>query len=71
MRHRGLTMYRVYEITSILPLMLQLALALFLVGLFIFLQSFDKVLRDIMMGLVLAWLMIYAITFILPVLDKS
>ncbi|KAI0080991.1 hypothetical protein K474DRAFT_1559085, partial [Panus rudis PR-1116 ss-1] len=71
MRHRGLTVYRVYEITSILPLMLQLALALFLTGLFIFLRSLDELLGDIMMAFVLAWLMLYAVTFILPLLDES
>ncbi|KAI0073220.1 hypothetical protein K474DRAFT_1710928 [Panus rudis PR-1116 ss-1] len=71
LRHSGLSVYRVYEFTAFLPMLLQLALILFLVGLFTFLHTLDPTIGWIITGLVTTWLLIYAASFLGPLLDYS
>ncbi|KAI0072010.1 hypothetical protein K474DRAFT_461370 [Panus rudis PR-1116 ss-1] len=70
-RHRGLTVYRVFEITAFLPLFLQLALVLFFIGLSIFVRSLDTHIGWAITTLVVIWLMLYAIALFLPAFSYS
>ncbi|KAI0072020.1 hypothetical protein K474DRAFT_1564297, partial [Panus rudis PR-1116 ss-1] len=65
-RHYGLTVYRVYEITAFLPLFLQVALIFFLVGLPIFVCATDSLIGWAITCLVTTWLLLYAVSFMLP-----
>ncbi|KAI0079052.1 hypothetical protein K474DRAFT_1592676, partial [Panus rudis PR-1116 ss-1] len=71
LRYQGLATYRVYEFTAFLPILLQLALIIFLVGLCTFLRVLEPAIGWVITGLTITWLVVYAAMFCAPLLDYS
>ncbi len=67
-RYEGLREWRVFEIVAILPLLLQLALVLFFVGLSDFLRNLHPVVGWFITILIVVWLLLYAASTIAPAL---
>ncbi|KAI0792709.1 hypothetical protein C8Q75DRAFT_692074, partial [Abortiporus biennis] len=67
----GLLRWRVFEIASFLPLLLQVALALFLIGLGEFLRLLDPLIGWIITALVIAWLVFYGCSALAPLLSSQ
>ena len=66
-REPAMKTWLVYEIVGMLPLMLQIALGLFFVGLCFFTAALDNSMRLTSLPLVMAWAFFLFITTILPV----
>ncbi|KAK7684417.1 hypothetical protein QCA50_012364 [Cerrena zonata] len=70
-RERGLERWRVFAIASSLPLLLQLALLLFLIGLAAFLHSLNPVVGWITTGIMIAWLAVFIFTTLAPTFSSQ
>lgn len=70
-RLRGLRAFKVSEIAGFLPLLLQVAVILFLVGLIIFTRTVHKVIGCIVTSLVAVWLTFLVTTTLLPAFFAS
>lgn len=70
-RRDGLLRYKVAEIASFLPLLLQLALILFFVGLVLFIRDIHSDIATLVIVLVAAWLLVLVITTLLPLFSPS
>lgn len=65
-RHEGLVRWRVFETAAVLPLLLQVAFLLFLVGLIEFLHDIDRTVWECTMILIVIWLSISAAAVFSP-----
>ena len=65
-RHGGLVAWKVYDVAALLPLLLQVALGLFFLGLCIFTHSIHPSVGWTSIPLVLAWLLVLLLTTIAP-----
>ncbi|KAI0795763.1 hypothetical protein C8Q75DRAFT_696397, partial [Abortiporus biennis] len=70
-RYDGLIRYKVFEIAALLPLLLHLSLLLFFIGLRVFLSQLDSLLSWVVSGLILAWILLFGVTTIAPILSPS
>lgn len=70
-RIRGLRKYGVLEIASFLPLLLQIALALFLVGLALFVLNVHWSIGCFVLSLVTIWFVFLGVTTLLPIFSPS
>ncbi|KAJ3484308.1 hypothetical protein NLI96_g5718 [Meripilus lineatus] len=70
-RLKGLRSYKVQEIADVLPLLLQIALILFFVGLVIFVRSVHQTIGSIVIVIVGTWLVFLLVTTILPAFSAS
>ena len=70
-RIRGLRKYKVSEIAAFLPLLLQMSLVLFFVGLVLFTQGINDSLGWVITGLVVVWLGFLVVTTSLPWFSSS
>lgn len=68
-RHPGLRDWRVYEIAAMLPLLLQLALGLFFVGLCYFTSAIHSSLANTSLPLVCGWAFFFFTTTLAPLLS--
>ena len=66
-RHEGITAWNVFDIAAILPLLLQISLGLFFLGLCIFTRFINSTVGWTSIPLVSAWLLILLLTTIAPV----
>ena len=67
----GITKWRVLEIATSLPLLLQLALALFFVGLALYLYEINTVVASVAIGAMSIWAVLYSISTIMPVFSPQ
>ena len=67
-RHEGLLTWHVFEIAAMPPLLLQLSLILFFVGLSDFLRQLDSIVGWVVTGVVILWLLLLTTSIIAPVL---
>ncbi|KAJ3531459.1 hypothetical protein NM688_g7571 [Phlebia brevispora] len=65
-RTRGLEEWKLFEIAAALPLVLQLPLALFFIGLCLFTTELDPTVRMTSVGLVSGWATLFSFTFLAP-----
>ncbi|KAL4254662.1 hypothetical protein ABKN59_004406 [Abortiporus biennis] len=65
-RYYGLAKWRVFEIMALLPLLLQVALILFLIGLISFLELVDSDVSKVVTIFISIWLAVYVVATILP-----
>lgn len=65
-RDVGVQKWLVFELASFLPLLLQLALLLFFIGLATFLRNLNQILGWIVTGVMIGWLIIYLFTTFAP-----
>ncbi|KAJ3486269.1 hypothetical protein NLI96_g4343 [Meripilus lineatus] len=70
-RVRGLRKYKVAEIASFLPILLQIALILFFIGLILFAQSVHASLATVVSIIVAIWLFFVVSTTFLPIMSPS
>ena len=70
-RSEGLARWQVFEIAATLPLLLQLALLLFFVGLSEFLRELNSVVGWVATGTILGWLGVFAFTTFAPILSSQ
>ncbi|KAF9489698.1 hypothetical protein BDN71DRAFT_1455731 [Pleurotus eryngii] len=70
-RYDGLTKWRVLVLTSLLPVLLHIALGLFLVGLAVFLMPLNPAIAWTVAGITCLVYLIYMISNILPVVDPQ
>lgn len=70
-RIRGLRFYKVSEIASLLPVLLQLALVLFLIGLVVFIRSIHPSIASCVIALVTAWISFVLGTSAIPLFSPS
>lgn len=70
-RRRGLVKYRVFEIAAFLPLLLQLSLILFFMGLILFILPFHKGICWTVTSLVMIWVIFYVSTTLAPAFSPS
>ncbi|KAJ3485504.1 hypothetical protein NLI96_g4909 [Meripilus lineatus] len=70
-RVRGLRKYKVHEMATFLPLLLQISLILFFSGLVLFTQTVHATIGWVIMGLVVIWGTFLVITTILPWFSAS
>lgn len=70
-RHEGIVKWKVFEIASFLPLLLQIAIILFLSGLAIFAVSLHPVLGWIVTVLIAAWGFIFIAAMLAPLFSAS
>ena len=67
-RERGLSRWMVYDVAAILPLLIQISLALFLVGLCYFTAAVNETVGDVTLPLVSAWAFLFVTSILLPML---
>lgn len=65
-RREGLSRWRVFEIAALLPLLLQVALGLFFLGLCIFTRSINDAVGRTTVPLVSGWILFFVLTIIAP-----
>ncbi|KAI0791009.1 hypothetical protein C8Q75DRAFT_890904 [Abortiporus biennis] len=65
-RYHGLAKWRVFEIMALLPILLQVALILFLIGLISFLELVDGDVSKLVTIFISIWLAVYVVATILP-----
>ncbi|KAL4245180.1 hypothetical protein ABKN59_009893 [Abortiporus biennis] len=65
-RYHGLAKWRVFEIMALLPLLLQVALILFLIGLISFLELVDENVSRLVTIIISIWLAVYVVATIIP-----
>lgn len=65
-RERGLERWKVFAIASSLPVLLQLALLLFLIGFAAFLHQLNPIVGWITTGIMLVWLLVFLFTSLAP-----
>lgn len=70
-RARGLGKYKVFEVAAFLPLLLQVSLVFFFVGLILFIRNLNRVISWIVTGLVVVWFGFIVITTSLPWFSPS
>ena len=70
-RHDGLVKWRVFELAAALPMLLQLALLLFFIGLSEFLRLLNPVVGWITTAVMLVWLVLYIFTIFAPVFSPQ
>lgn len=70
-RHEGLKRWKAFEIACLLPLLLQLALALFFVGLCFFTADIQSELGHTTLPLVAAWAALLVFSIFAPVFDPA
>ena len=70
-RHAGVKGWHVFELAAFLPLLLQLALLLFFIGLSEFLRKLDPVVGWITTSVVLAWLVVFLFTTFAPLIYST
>lgn len=70
-RVRGLRRYKVTEIASFLPILLQIALALFFIGLVMFIRNIHASIASLVIVLVGIWLLFVVSTTLLPMVSPS
>lgn len=70
-RHAGIKGWRVFELAAFLPLLLQLALLLFFIGLSEFLRELDPIVGWVTTGMVLLWLVVFLFTTSAPLIFPS
>ena len=70
-RNEGLERWQVFEIAAVLPLLLQVSLFLFLVGLSLFLHNLNHVVGWITTGISLTWLQVFLFTTLAPVVSSQ
>ncbi|KAI0078584.1 hypothetical protein K474DRAFT_1560094, partial [Panus rudis PR-1116 ss-1] len=68
-RHWGLASYHVYHIADVLPMMLQVSLALFLVGFVYFAWSLNHTVAITATTIVALWFAIYLFTIVISIKD--
>lgn len=68
-RHPGLNDWKVFEIAAILPLLLQLSLALFFVGLCFFTADVHRTVGHITLSIVAAWGLLFVAVSLAPALS--
>lgn len=71
LRVRGLRSYKVTEIAMFLPLLLQLALALFFVGLILFIKPIDTTIASVCIALIAAWMVFFCVATFTPMVSPS
>ncbi|KAI0070723.1 hypothetical protein K474DRAFT_1631424 [Panus rudis PR-1116 ss-1] len=69
-RHRGLALYHVFDISAFLPVLLQIASALFLSGLILFLHELNPLIGWLITGVVAGWLMLSFVTIVAALADR-
>ncbi|PCH33017.1 hypothetical protein WOLCODRAFT_58646, partial [Wolfiporia cocos MD-104 SS10] len=67
-RHRGLVKWQVREIIALLPILLQVALALFLAGMVIKLWPIDEVVANVLAAQLIALSAFYVFTMFIPLI---
>ncbi|KAK7685447.1 hypothetical protein QCA50_011310 [Cerrena zonata] len=70
-RHEALLRWKTFELAAFLPLLLQLALLLFLVGLVLFLQQINPVVGWIVTGGVIVWITALAFVVLVPMISST
>ncbi|KAK7684418.1 hypothetical protein QCA50_012365 [Cerrena zonata] len=70
-RERGLERWKVFAIASSLPVLLQLALILFFIGLAVFLHQLDSIVGWTITGIMISWLMIFTFTTFTPAFSSQ
>ena len=70
-RHDGLVRWRVFELAAALPMLLQLALLLFFIGLSEFLRRLNLIVGWITTTAMLIWLILYVFTILAPVFSSQ
>lgn len=70
-RNEGLADWRVFELAAALPLLLQVALLLFLVGLSEFLRELNPVVGWVTTGILLLWIVVFIFTTLAPILSSQ
>lgn len=70
-RYEGLTNWHVFDIAAVLPLVLQLALMLFLIGLSDFLRNLHSTIGWTVSGLIYAWLCLFVMTIFAPAVSSQ
>ncbi|KAK7691665.1 hypothetical protein QCA50_005064 [Cerrena zonata] len=70
-RNEGLADWRVFELAAALPLLLQIALLLFLVGLSEFLRELNPVVGWVTTGILLLWIVVFIFTTLAPILSSQ
>ena len=70
-REAGLERWKVFAIASSLPLLLQLALSLFFVGLSLFLLQQDPIVAWVTTGMMISWLMLFLFTMFVPMFSSQ
>lgn len=70
-RHEGLVKWRVFEIAAFLPLLVQASLVLFLIGLTEYVRTLNAFVGWLVSGIIIAWLTIYVLSNVLPLLYSS
>ena len=68
-RYEGLKRWRVFDIAAVLPLLLQIALILFFVGLSDFLRQLDTIVGWVTSILILVWLVLFSIGTLAPAIS--
>lgn len=69
-RHEGLIRFRVFEFAALLPLLLQIALVLFFLGLVQFLQALHPTIGYITTSLVVVWILVLISSTLAPILSS-
>ena len=70
-RSEGLDRWQVFQIAAALPLLLQVALLLFFIGLSEYLRELNPIVGWATTGTILAWLTIFVFTTLAPVLSSQ
>ena len=70
-REAGLERWKVFAIASSLPLLLQLALLLFFIGLGLFLHQQDPIVAWVTTGAMALWLAVFLFTIIMPMFSSQ
>ena len=70
-REAGLERWKVFAIASLLPVLLQLALLLFFIGLGVFLRQLDPVVAWVTNGVMILWLITFLFTITVPAFSSQ
>lgn len=70
-RYEGLVAWKVLEIAALLPLLLQLSLILFFIGLCEFIRESNQVVGWCITGLIGLWLFLYSLTVTAPIFSAN
>ena len=70
-RNEGLERWQVFEIAAALPLLLQLAVLLFFIGLSVFLHDLNVIVGWITTSISLTWLLVFSFTTLAPIVSSQ
>lgn len=68
-RYQGLTRWKVFEVAAVLPLLLQVALGLFFLGLCFFTRSLNETLSMANISLIITWAALFIFAILAPALS--